>query len=190
MFDLNQPRRRWFPVIVLAVIATCVVVQLKFWSVDMPLLLRVQDRAPLDPNAPFLRASVVYFPIDKVDEAEDQLRWSHRAWSMMLASQPPSWRTDFVIFSEADLDIFNELNCTRALRETAADASKCIVVHYTTVRTADFGYAGADPINVVAMDSPATALYDYLLRTDIDTMVTPAFATWRPSQLTTGIDGA
>ncbi|KAF0711461.1 hypothetical protein As57867_005249, partial [Aphanomyces stellatus] len=74
--------------------------------------------------------------------------------------------------------------------ETAADASKCIVVHYTTVRTADFGYAGADPINVVAMDSPATALYDYLLRTDIDTMVTPAFATWRPSQLTTGIDGA
>ena len=72
-----------------------------------------------------------------------------------------------------------ELGCTRELRKSPQEPNKCIVSdNYTQLRTAEFDYRFGDSINILAIDSPATEGYDYILRTDVDTFFTPAFATY------------
>ncbi|RHY16934.1 hypothetical protein DYB32_010597, partial [Aphanomyces invadans] len=79
-------------------------------------------------------------------------------------------------------------NCTATPRQHATDPNRCIVdATYTSVNTPEFPYPYADSVNVVAV-TPLAA-YDWVLRTDMDTFLTPAFATWRPSMFVVGMGG-
>ncbi|ETW05957.1 hypothetical protein H310_03590 [Aphanomyces invadans] len=118
--------------------------------------------------------AVVYLPSDTPKFVKEML-WFHESWVDMISHQPAKWRTDIVVFTDGDLPLWNYLNCTTAIRVTPDEPNRCIVVQgYKKVKSDTFNYGFADSINVVAMESAATAPYDWILRTDIDTFFTPA----------------
>ncbi|KAF0705783.1 Aste57867_6940 [Aphanomyces stellatus] len=139
-------------------------------------------------NKPFLRAAVVFMPLkDREAFFLKQFRWFRRSWMEIQTHEPAAWRTDLVVFSTGTIRTLELLGCTTTPRQTPRDPNQCILVtNYTLLRTDDFDYAFGDSINVVAQDVAALEPYDWLLRTDIDVFLTPAFATWRPNEMVIG----
>ncbi|OQR98006.1 hypothetical protein ACHHYP_20405 [Achlya hypogyna] len=146
--------------------------------------------ATVDPasiTSTLTRAAVLYMPSDIQGRFVNQLRWFLRSWQTMQTFEPPHWRTDVIVFIDQPLAVFEELNCSTTPRASPAEPNSCIVVStYRSVKTAEFDYGFADSVNVVAVDDPALDPYDLLLRTDMDTFLTPAFSTWRPRKLIVG----
>ncbi|RHY71243.1 hypothetical protein DYB30_008537 [Aphanomyces astaci] len=135
----------------------------------------------------FIRAAVVYLPSTEARFLHE-FRWFHRSWQAMQAFEPPGWRTDIVVVTNGLVPTLDELNCTSMPREHATDPNRCIVVAtYTSLYSPAFPYAYADSVNVLAV-TPLGA-YDWVLRTDMDTFLTPAFATWKPSLFVVGMGG-
>ncbi|KAF0705782.1 Aste57867_6939 [Aphanomyces stellatus] len=140
----------------------------------------------------FLRAAVLFIPVGPEGmRFVQQLRWFRRSWQHMQNSEPSRWRTDIVIFTNGDVPDLAEMDCKADHARTSRDQpNRCVVVSkYTRLMTPDFQYAFGDSINVVAQDAAAVRIYDWILRTDIDTFLTPAFATWKPERMTVGKGG-
>ncbi|CAK4082777.1 unnamed protein product [Aphanomyces euteiches] len=138
----------------------------------------------------FVRAAVIFLPSDGDTKFRDEMRWFHLSWEDMITHQPPMWRFDIVVFTDGDLPLLSELGCSTQLRKSPLEPNRCIVVHgYKKVKSKDFDYGYADSINVVATESEATKPYDWILRTDIDTFLTPSFAKWKPLKFTVGSVG-
>ncbi|EQC32977.1 hypothetical protein SDRG_09502 [Saprolegnia diclina VS20] len=136
----------------------------------------------------FSRAAVLFLPASN-DNARflSEFRWFHRSWLEMKKHEPALWRTDIVVFSDATVPLLAELGCTDSPRSSNSEPNKCVAVqNYTKLQNENFTYAYADSVNVLAVDLPATANYDWILRTDIDTFLTPAFATWKPDSFAVG----
>ncbi|KAF0715761.1 hypothetical protein As57867_003192, partial [Aphanomyces stellatus] len=141
-------------------------------------------------NETFVRAAVVYLPSTGDTKFQQEMRWFHRSWRAMTPHQPLAWRTDIVIFTDGELSLWDDLDCTTQLRTSPDEPNRCILVKtYKKVRSKEFDYGFADSINVVAVEHAATEPYDWILRTDIDTFLTPAFATWKPLKFTVGSVG-
>ncbi|RHY45741.1 hypothetical protein DYB34_011641, partial [Aphanomyces astaci] len=137
----------------------------------------------------FVRAAVVYLPGDNT-KFQAEMRWLHASWVDMVQHQPAKWRTDIVVFTDGDLPLWTDLNCTTTIRTSPDDPNRCVLVPgYKKVKSSSFDYGFADSINVVAIANEATKPYDWILRTDIDTFFTPAFATWKPLKFTVGSVG-
>ncbi|OQR89891.1 hypothetical protein ACHHYP_05962 [Achlya hypogyna] len=108
----------------------------------------------------------------------------------MAKYEPLNWRTDIVVFSDGNIPLLAELGCTDVVRANRSEPNRCIAVqNYAKLQNKNFTYAYADSVNVLAVDHPATDGYDYILRTDIDTFLTPAFATWKPDNFSVGLGG-
>ncbi|KAF0714727.1 Aste57867_3728 [Aphanomyces stellatus] len=139
----------------------------------------------------FTRAAVVYLPSGDNDKYMTEFRWFHKSWAEMVWHQPPLWRTDIVVFTDGpDLPRLRDLGCTDGVRTSANESNTCILVpNYKKVKSKEFDYGFADSINVVAVNHAATAAYDWILRTDLDTFLTPTFAKWKPTKLTVGSVG-
>ncbi|KAH9106292.1 hypothetical protein AeMF1_018079 [Aphanomyces euteiches] len=140
---------------------------------------------------PFIRAAVVFLPFEaREDYFVSQFRWFRRAWEEMTKYEPSTWRTDIVVMSNGVIKALDGLNCTATLRKSPEEPNRCITdPTYSLLRFDDFTYQFGDSINVVAIDSPVLQPYDWVVRTDIDTFLTPAFATWRPEKMTIGGGG-
>ncbi|RHZ28782.1 hypothetical protein DYB37_012512, partial [Aphanomyces astaci] len=137
----------------------------------------------------FVRAAVVYLPGDNT-KFQAEMRWLHASWVDMVQHQPSKWRTDIVVFTDGDLPLWKYLNCTTTIRTSPDEPNRCVLVPgYKKVKSKSFDYGFADSINVVAIANEATKPYDWILRTDIDTFFTPAFATWKPLKFTVGSVG-
>ncbi|ETV82638.1 hypothetical protein H257_05215 [Aphanomyces astaci] len=147
----------------------------------------VLSPSPASITSTFIRAAVVYLPSTEARFLHE-FRWFHRSWQAMQAFEPPGWRTDIVVVTNGLVPTLDELNCTSMPREHATDPNRCIVVAtYTSLYSPAFPYAYADSVNVLAV-TPLGA-YDWVLRTDMDTFLTPAFATWKPSLFVVGMGG-
>lgn len=108
----------------------------------------------------------------------------------MSTSEPTGWRTDVVIVIESTnnttvLESLGSLGCLplNVFRTTRTAANACILVSQY-VPHGKF----ENSISAVAHAKIQGALesYDYLLRTDIDAFLTPAFASWKPAKFTVG----
>jgi hypothetical protein len=88
------------------------------------------------------RAIAVYFPIDKIQEFQMELKWLYRSWIFMTSYEPSKWRTDLVVFVDytnvtfSDANFFlNKLNCTIRNRRTSdKDESMCVVLDYKPIK--------------------------------------------------------
>ncbi|OQR89786.1 hypothetical protein THRCLA_09582 [Thraustotheca clavata] len=135
----------------------------------------------------FVRAAVIYLPTKANTRFLSEFRWFHRSWVEMLKYQPANWRTDIVVFSDGPIPLIDELNCTSQPRISRTEPNKCVgVQNYTKLQNETFTYAYADSVNILAVGNPATEGYDWILRTDIDTFLTPAFSTWKPEKFAVG----
>ncbi|EQC37878.1 hypothetical protein SDRG_04899 [Saprolegnia diclina VS20] len=142
---------------------------------------------PASITSTMTRAAVFYMPSEIQGRFVNQLRWFLRSWQAMAEFEPAKWRTDILVFTDKHLAVYDELNCTSHVRSSPAEPNACIIVDtYSSVKSDAFKYGFADSVNVVAVESPALDPYDYLLRSDLDTFLTPAFATWQPSKLVVG----
>ncbi|OQS07655.1 hypothetical protein THRCLA_00350 [Thraustotheca clavata] len=135
----------------------------------------------------FVRAAVIFLPTKDNANFLSEFRWFHRSWIEMIKYQPSNWRTDIIVFSDGPISLIDALNCTNVPRLSRFEPNKCVgVQNYTKLQNENFTYAYADSVNVLAVDNPATEGYDWILRTDIDTFLTPAFSTWKPDKLAVG----
>ncbi|RHY81714.1 hypothetical protein DYB31_002133 [Aphanomyces astaci] len=141
----------------------------------------------------FVRAAVVFIPTGgEGARFVQQLRWFRRSWQHMALTEPMTWRTDIVVYVSGPVPELAALNCSAAnARTSRQSANACVVIPtYTRLKTDAFDYAFGDSINVLAVtDIPEMAHYDWLLRTDLDTFLTPAFSTWQPLKMTVGMGG-
>ncbi|RHY32726.1 hypothetical protein DYB32_002308 [Aphanomyces invadans] len=142
--------------------------------------------APGD-TASFVRATVLYLP-SYTPKFEDEFRWFRRSWIEMQKYEPVSWRTDIVVYSDGPLPVLEQLNCSMTSRRTTRnEPNRCILyTNYTSVFSTAFPYKFADSVNVVGLNGTDLDAYDWILRTDIDTFLTPAFATWKPPTMVVG----
>lgn len=111
------------------------------------------------------RAVIVYFPIERIDYFQYELRWLYRSWTEMLKYEPAKWRTDLVIFTQNNATyfnrsrfFFNELNCSfENLRNSSEDKPMCTLVNYVDFEKRNFS---GDPI----LFRKPEELYGYLLK--------------------------
>lgn len=142
----------------------------------------------------YVRAAIVYFPVEKHAKFSPQLRWLAQSWKEMQRHEPLDSHTDLVVVTQrASLSVFGDLNCTTVARTSRDDAAHCrLVTDYRPLRGRDesfkdYNYADSIDSIVYAHEQGALGSYDALLRTDLDTFLTPAFSAWRPSKLAVGI---
>jgi hypothetical protein len=58
----------------------------------------------------------------------------YRSWAEMLSSQPPTWRTDLVIFTYNFSAEFRSLGCVNRIRQTNDEPSICRLFLYIPIR--------------------------------------------------------
>ncbi|RHY83275.1 hypothetical protein DYB26_001113 [Aphanomyces astaci] len=135
----------------------------------------------------FVRAAVLYLPSHE-PEFEIEFRWFRRSWLEMQKAEPSTWRTDIVVYSDGNSPALEALNCSATSRRTSRDDANMCILHptYTSVYSDAFPYEFADSVNVVGLNGTDLDMYDWVLRTDVDTFLTPAFATWRPPKMVVG----
>lgn len=88
-----------------------------------------------------IRAFTIYFPVDKVEYFEYELRWLYRSWVHMISFEPEKWRTDLVIFIENKKSTFdnetffmNGLNCSfKNERKSPRDKPMCVLRDYLSL---------------------------------------------------------
>jgi hypothetical protein len=85
-----------------------------------------------------VRAILVYYPNDQFEDFKLEFKWFFRSWIEMQKYEPSKWRTDIVVFFDADkpqsadkLKFFTDLNCTYDnQRKGRKDTQKCVLVQY------------------------------------------------------------
>ena len=86
---------------------------------------------------------VLYFPIDKTEHYEPEIKWLYRSWIEMQKSEPLLWRTDLIIFIRNDPAYFNnpsfflnQLNCEFTnRRDSKSDKPMCTLIAYESLST-------------------------------------------------------
>ncbi|CAF1132034.1 unnamed protein product, partial [Brachionus calyciflorus] len=148
------------------------------------------------------RAIIIFFPIQKMSKFQHELKWLYRSWINMQTYEPKKWRTDLIIFLDTNNsayknpDIFlNDLNCKLDnKRKSLEDKPMCSLISYKTLATHQlkefYSLLNANLLDYKYLDSILMAFegysyfklagYDYLIRSDMDTFLTPMFATWLP----------
>ena len=131
------------------------------------------------------RGIAVYFPASEVQH-EKELKGFLLSIAFMRTSQPPSMKTDVVVFAPPrGYEFAKSIGCTEAKRTSFRDPERCIIVEHVPL----FERSGvSDPLlsykryldSVLMMaEYKDYSSYDYLMKSDMDTFVTPAFADWR-----------
>lgn len=149
-----------------------------------------------------VRAAVMYFPMNtrsNVQKFTHQARWFLRSWEEMSKYEEKSSRTDvlFVVTTESLPKVeklLDRWNCVTTFRNSREEPSACrLIGDYVPMeeRKQDVlhTYRFANSIECILHVGSvnAVALYDKLLRTDMDTFLTPRFATWIPENFIVGV---
>ena len=185
---------------VLSLLCICVILIVNLWwfsTTTSPHAVDVSLSVRREPETPAIRAAVVYFPTEanKIDHIMPELRWFIESWRKMQEYEDGSARTDVVIVAVRDLPEFSDLGCTSTLRSSIHEPGRCIVLsQYVPLSKRDKvfkDYAFGDSIDAFhfAKQQGGLEFYNWLLRTDLDTFLTPAFATWKPTTLIVGEGG-
>lgn len=149
----------------------------------------------------YVRGALMYLPSGNLKVYGKQLKWFYGSWMEMQKYEAAEFVTDMVVVVEDKMDwgslpMMKKLNCSKEFRRVHRDTvGRCVVVEgYTSMtrREEDFKHNGfVDSIDAVVFADSVGALkyYDDLLRTDMDTFLTPKFSSWRPSEMTVGSGG-
>ncbi|CAF3350277.1 unnamed protein product [Rotaria socialis] len=89
---------------------------------------------PVDKSQPVQRAIIIYYPHHQSEYFFPEVRWLYRSWAEMLRDQPPTWRTDFLIFSYNLSIEFQRLGCVNHIRKTKDEPSVCRLFLYVPIQ--------------------------------------------------------
>jgi hypothetical protein len=155
-----------------------------------------------------IRGIIVFYPDDQEKAFLPELLWLYRSWIEMMKSESSSWRTDLVIYTGIYTLYLQELGCVyNRIRVSQDEPPQCRVFRYVRVSLRDVKqtnktddhlyqdfdetrsillttylstYEYVDSINIIAECYPSFAVYDYILRTDMDVFLTKTFAQYVP----------
>lgn len=141
---------------------------------------------PFDSNKTHIsRGIAIYFPASGAQQ-EKELKGLLLSIAHVRTLQPPSIKTDLIVFTPPKGYKFaKSIGCTEDKRTSFDDPERCVIVEhiplYQRVGVKDplVGYKRfLDSVLMVAEYRDYNT-YDYLMKTDMDTFVAPAFADWR-----------
>lgn len=146
---------------------------LKKWSADLPSVNPKPDYSKQAPkethNVEFMRAVLLYFPIEQVDNFMLEFKWLYRSWIEMQKYEPKKWRTDLIVFIENDPTFFKKENFLNQLgckftnrRKSTVDKPMCTLINYVALKKRDL-----PPSKRAQTPEDIKAKYDYLL-SDLD----------------------
>ncbi|CAF1077431.1 unnamed protein product [Adineta steineri] len=156
-----------------------------------------------------LRGLLVFYPQSQEEEYLPELLWFYRSWLEMMQQEPFIWRTDLIIYTEKYTLPLQQLGCIyNRIRINKGELPQCRVFPYQTLdfrngtdeidktnmylyqqfdknRSMSLmeytkKYPYIDSINIIAECYPSFAMYDYILRTDIDVFLTKNFGHFVP----------
>lgn len=133
------------------------------------------------------RAIVGFVPSNSNETFMREFRMLYLSLIWIRTMQPQSWKTDIVIFTpQANVASLIDLGCSFNPRTSHEDSERCVIVLHTPLKhrgtndtLSSYGYV--DSILCLA-EFPFASAYDWILRSDLDTFITPGFASWMPSQ--------
>ena len=146
------------------------------------------------------RGIITYLP-PRMDGYAKEFKALYLSIGIMRTYQPANIKTDFIVFAPADGQLLPlSLGCTKEERNLSDQSEQCVVMDH--IPTKDRGplndgspdplmqYAAyLDSINILA-EFNSSYSYDYLMRVDLDTFLTPGFADWLPPKLSTLVVGS
>ncbi|CAF4322243.1 unnamed protein product, partial [Rotaria sp. Silwood2] len=159
-------------------------------------------------SSSLLRGIIIFYPHDQEIVFFSELLWLYHSWIEMMKNEPSSWRTDLVIYTGNFTLRLQRLGCVyNRIRTNKHESPQCRVFPYQRVYLRDIRdidkidnhlyqqididrsillkthlqtYEYIDSINIIAECYPSFAMYDYILRTDIDVFLTPHFGHFVP----------
>lgn len=128
----------------------------------------------------------------------------YNSWKRILKGLPDAWRLDFVVTIDITIAdestrnvIFRDMGCVKTKRTNKSAPSQCVVFEaYKSVlpietlkefRFHSYRHYAESLASFMSPDVDLTA-YDWLLRSDLDSILTPPFATWVPEYPIVGYD--
>ncbi|CAM4803103.1 unnamed protein product [Rotaria magnacalcarata] len=155
-----------------------------------------------------IRGIIIFYPHDQENSFLSELFWLFRSWIEMMKDEPPSWRTDLVIYTGVFTSNLQQLGCIfNRIRIDRKERPQCRVFPYKRVHLRNVSdtidtddhlfqqfdlersillktylqtYEYVDSINIIAECYISFAMYDYILRTDIDVFLTRYFGRFVP----------
>jgi hypothetical protein len=132
-----------------------------------------------------VRGIAVYFPASGAQQ-EKELKGLLLSISHVRTFQPSAIKTDLIVFTPPrGYKIAKALGCTEAKRASFDDPERCVIVEHIPLHERP---GENDPLRsynrfldsvLMVAEFQDFSSYDYLMKTDMDTFVTPAFADWR-----------
>jgi len=155
-----------------------------------------------------LRGILVYYPDGQEEAFLPELFWLYRSWFEMMKNESSLWRTDLVIYTRSFTLKLQKLGCVyNTIRTDRNEPPRCRIFIYLNVKLRDIEerndsknhlyqnfdinrslllvkhlqkYEYVDSINIIAECYPSFAMYDYILRTDMDVFLTKNFGRFVP----------
>jgi hypothetical protein len=132
------------------------------------------------------RAVMVYLPPNN-DMFVDQLKWLYLSIGEMRTTQKPNLKTDLLIFAHPSIvnKTASDLGCKTTVRKSFDDSETCIVLPHTPLHERKIpvenlmhnlqNYSSVIDSMTILSEFQYADNYDNLLRTDLDTFITPGF---------------
>ena len=130
------------------------------------------------------RGVAIYFPASEAQQ-EKELSGHLLSVAYMRSTQPSGMKTDVLVFTPPRGNNFTEsLGCTHAMRSSFADREMCRIVQHIPLAERP---GIVDPLVSYKRYVDSVLMlaefrdydkYDYLLKSDMDTFITPGFANW------------
>jgi hypothetical protein len=155
-----------------------------------------------------LRGIVIYYPSTQEHYFLSELLWLFRSWIEMMKDESLLWRTDLLIYTDNYTSSLRNLGCSfHQIRFDRHEPPSCRVFPYKPVRFRSVedsnnaenylhqqfdkkrsrlltqhvrNYEYLDSINIITECYPSFAMYDYILRTDMDVFLTKNFGHFVP----------
>ena len=128
------------------------------------------------------RAVLAYLPDQK--KFRDEFKFHYLSIGVMRSNQETHVKTDMVIYADApSFPFLQALGCVFETRKSRDEAEKCVIYTYIPAAFEDplLAYSYFPSIYALAQFSDFS-LYTYTIRVDLDTFLTPGFASWLPDR--------
>ena len=130
------------------------------------------------------RGIIVFLPANNA-QFERELKSLLLSIAIMRTSQPMTIKTDLLVFTpEGGVEFAESLGCVSTRREAFDDPERCIIYNHVPLKdrfdSSDVlkNYTAYVDSMLVLAEFTDASRYDMLMRSDLDTFVTPGFASW------------
>ena len=145
------------------------------------------------------RAVIVYLPPNKAEYSK-QFKALYLSIAVMRSHQPPHIKTDLIVYTEKTfMELPMSYGCIQVFRESFNAPESCIVLDHVPVSKRGPLVDGViDPLEeysnyiesvLILEEFQGRQYYDYLIRVDLDTFLTPGFGSWLPPKPSTLVVG-